>query len=306
MSPASLPEPHSLQQAVSLLRHQSFHVVLGECTRKLSAGSSRDFLSAPDQQRAHELDAMVADPKIDAIFGACGGYGSQRILPLLDYEAIAAHPKIFTGFSDLTALLVGIHRRTGLVTFHGPSACWYDAAKPAEENRIQKEQFLRDLQLLGSTEPWGEIRNPPEGMHLRTIREGRGRGPLLAGNLGILCYTIGTPFEPDWRGRILCFEDVYDDETQIDYYLTQMRQAGILAKLGGVVVGEVTLPTHKLDWRPPPLESVLVDQFGALPIPSMTGLHCGHGRYRVSLPIGPRAELDATSCELRIVEPALD
>lgn len=306
MSPASLPEPHSLQQAVSLLRHQGFRVVLGDCTRKLSPGSSQDFLAAPDQMRADELNQMFADPKIDAIFGACGGYGSQRILPLLDYDTIAANPKILTGFSDLTALLVGIHRRTGLVTFHGPTACWYSADKSAEENRIQKERFLHDLTLLASTDPWGEVRNPPEGMHLRTIREGRARGPLLVGNLGMLCYSIGTPYEPDWRERILCFEEVYDDESRIDNDLVQLRNAGILAQLGGIVVGEVIRPTHKLEWWTPALESVLVDQFGSLPIPSITGLHCGHGRHRVSLPIGPRAELDATACELRITEPALD
>ena len=172
---------------------------------------------------------MFADPAVNAIFAIRGGYGCGQLLDRVDYDLLRKNPKIFLGYSDITALHLGIQKRAGLVTFHGPVAL-------SGFSDYTQKHFR---QALFEKAPIGTVTNPPESnplrpVHtLRAIRPGKARGPLIGGNLTLIATTMGTPFEIETRGRILLLEDVGEEPYSIDRMLTQLRLAGKLESAAG-------------------------------------------------------------------------
>lgn len=303
VSPASFSEPFGLGQGVQYLRKKGYRVLLGECTRNLTR---RGMVSAPDEARAKELMDAFRDDRVDAIICARGGYGTMRILPLLDFDVVRDHPKIFMGYSDITTLHVNFHQKAGLVTFHGPGVESVGADEPdAEKGKPDPSRLEKALQLLSTSEPWGEVRNPPEGMLLRTIQPGKAGGLTIGGNLSMMTHTLGSPYEVDTRDRILFFEDVHISEYYVEYELTAFELAGKLAAAAGIVVGQFS-KFAKREEPTPSLEEILADHLGRVRAPSFTGLCIGHGKWNHPVPIGVRAKVDADKPSLTIAESALD
>jgi muramoyltetrapeptide carboxypeptidase len=223
------------------------------------------------------------------------------VLPYLDYKLIARNPKVLLGYSDITALLNAVHKRTGLVTFHGPVG-------GSNFEPYTLENFRR---VVMTPEPAGLLAAPPKKPtelvdrtnRVLRLTSGRATGPLIGGNLTMIATLMGTPFEPDTDGAIFFLEDVHEEPYRIDRMLTQLALGGKFDRAAGVVFGRcsdcgVKGPSFSL-------EEILRDRFGTLPIPAISGLSFGHIEQKLVLPIGARATIDADAGTLTINEAAV-
>lgn len=261
------------------------------------------YLAGRDEERAADLNAMYADQAVRAIFAVRGGWGSARILPHLDFDLIRANPKLLVGFSDITALHLALAARTDCPTIHGPNAgsAW---------GRLSWDSF-RGLAFEGATPtyrtpPGDEDRLAQRNGRIRTFRPGRATGPLLGGNLTVLSTLVGTPYLPDFEGVILFIEDIDEAEYRIDRMLTQLRLAGILRRVAGVIFGQCT----NCRAQGPALgnftlSEVLSQHLTPLGVPAFQGALIGHITDQFSIPVGVRAEMDAAAGTIRILEPAV-
>jgi muramoyltetrapeptide carboxypeptidase len=268
-------------------------------------GRREGYLGGTVEERVEDLHAMFADPEVKAVFCIRGGYGSAMLLDRLDYGLIRKNAKILLGYSDITALHLGIQRMAGLVTFHGPVVLSGLSDWTLEHLR----------RALFETKPLGRLSNPPEPRPIRprhpwrAVRAGKARGRLAGGNLTLISTTLGTPYEIETEGRILVLEDVGEEPYSIDRMLTHLRLAGKLRGIRGLVFGECA------SCRPrefqPGFEStfsvgeVVQNLLGGLDVPVLTGLVIGHTDDQLTLPLGVEAELDADAGALTILEPAL-
>ncbi|MBZ2177666.1 MAG: LD-carboxypeptidase [Acidobacteriota bacterium] len=292
-------DPDELRTAVRTIEHFGCKVKMGQFVkRKLG------YLGGTIEERAADVNAMFADPGVDAVFAIRGGYGSAQILPALNYDLIAKHPKIFIGYSDITAMHLAIHQKTGLVTFHGPVPL--SAFTEYTQKHYRKALF--------ESGPLGALTNPAEANPLRpnhtlrTVVGGRASGPLTGGCLTLLATTMGTPYEVDTRGRIFFIEDVGEEPYAMDRMLTQMRLAGKLEQAAGIVFGECSRCTPK-DYKPGfdnnlSLGEVVDEILGKLKIPVLAGLTIGHTADQLTLPMGVAATLDADAGTLTVTESA--
>ena len=274
------------------------------------------YLSAPDERRAAQLMAAFMDPEVDAVFPGTGGYGVTRMLRLLDFEQIAANPKVFIGFSDITALHLALNRHAGLVTFHAPNPQWglgsEEGMQPDAERvfwAMLEGEWGDDPGTgtgagTGNDSGGGAFVYPAVADHpARTVVPGRVRAPVIGGNLSLLAATMGTPWEVDTRGKILIMEDVREAPYRIDRFFAQLRDAGKFDEAAGIVVGQFT----KCD-PDDPKESFTVDQlidqyFRGLDKPVIANFPFGHVRGNLTVPFGVPVELDAHARTLRVPEP---
>jgi muramoyltetrapeptide carboxypeptidase len=233
------------------------------------------YLAGSDSHRAQFVNQLFADTSVDAIICARGGYGSMRILPLLDYELIQNNPKVFIGFSDITILLSVFLTRCNLVTFHGPVVT--SLADASEET---KRSLVSNL----TTDSNLEIK-PFSG---KTIIPGVASGEVCGGNLTMLCHLVGTPFVPDFVNKILFLEDRGEAPYRIDRMLVHMALAGCFKELSGIILGTFD--------ECGPIEEVteiIVEVFEKYSIPILAGLDAGHGPHNLTIPLGIEATLDA-------------
>jgi muramoyltetrapeptide carboxypeptidase len=255
--------------------------------------------------RLDDLHEMFADKSVDAIFAVRGGYGAGHLLDKLDYPLIGKNPKIFLGYSDITALHLAIHKNTGLVTFHGPVAI--------SSFTEYTQSFFR--KALFEKSPIGKLTNPPEENqlrpehHLRAVRGGKVTAPLTGGNLSLITQLMGTPFEIDTRGKILFIEDVEEQPYSIDRMLTNLRLAGKLDQAAGIIFGECA-DCGPREFQPSfaspySLGEVVNNIFSDLKIPVLYGLTIGHTKDQLTLPLGLMAMLDADQGTLEIKETAV-
>lgn len=261
--------------------------------------SSHYYLAGRDEDRAADLAEAFLDPGVDALFCARGGYGSGRILDLIDLDLVAAHPKILLGFSDTTALHLGLYARTGLVGFTG-------ALTDTDLSRSPVEPHLEHSlwRALTSTRPLGALVTEPE--KLEVLKPGRATGPLVPANLTLLCSLLGTPYLPDLTGALLLVEDVGEYPYRLDRMFNQLRLAGVLEKLGALILGQFRdcVDPDEMDTSPSPEEMVLELMTG-VSVPVLTGFPYGHFPRRTVLPIGVRAIVDTGLRTLDLLEPAL-
>ncbi|MEJ7713396.1 MAG: LD-carboxypeptidase [Pyrinomonadaceae bacterium] len=245
---------------------------------------------------------MFRDPDVRGVFCIRGGYGSAHLLDRVDYDLIRRNPKVFVGYSDITALHLAIHQHAGLVTFHGPIAL---AGFPE-----YTERHFR--QALFDTAAPGKLSNPPEGETLRPehtlrkIRGGTATGQIIGGNLTLITAALGTPYEIDTRGRILFLEEIDEEPYSIDRMLTQLRLAGKFRDAVGIVFGECE-DCGPRDFKPSmvwpyALGEVLDNLLGELRLPVLSGLTIGHTADQLTLPLGVRATLDADAGTLELHE----
>lgn len=284
----------AIARAVAETERMGFKVKLGE-----SAGQKYGYLSGTDEVRARDINSMFADDEVDAIVCLRGGYGAMRILDRLDYDMIAKHPKIFMGFSDITALHIALLKRCGLVTFHGPMAAANWADKPLDD--FSRESMYRALM---HAEPVGELANPPEYPR-QTVNPGQAEGPLVGGNLMLIASSLGTPWELDTKGRIIFIEEVGERTYCVDRMLTQLRLAGKFDDCAGVVFGDfadcpIEYPEFGLS-----LEEIIRDVVVPSGKPVFTGLRCGHCSPKLTLPFGVKCRMDADKCTLTVLESAV-
>ncbi len=233
------------------------------------------YLAGSDKHRVEYVNQLFADRSIDAIICARGGYGSMRILSMLDYDAIKNNPKIFVGFSDITILLSVLFTRCNLVTFHGPVVT--SLADASEETKLS---LLSNITSDNSL----EIKLPSG----RTIKSGVAAGDVCGGNLTMLCHLVGTPFAPDFENKILFLEDRGEAPYRIDRMLVHMALAGCFKGLSGIILGTFE--------ECGPIEDVIkiiVEVFEKYSIPILAGLDAGHGRHNLTIPLGIEATLDA-------------
>ena len=302
ITPASyVSDPDRLALAERTLRYFGLKPLFARNVRKRSG-----YLGGSVEERVSDLHDMFANPEVKGVFAVRGGYGSEQILDRIDYGLLRRNPKVFLGYSDITALHIAIHQRTGLVTFHGPVAV-------SGFSKYTREHFRR---ALFDPRPLGRLTNPPDSDELRpayvmrTIRGGSARGPLIGGNLTLISTTMGTPFEIDTRGKILFLEDVDEQPYSVDRMLTQLRLAGKLESAAGLIFGECS-GCRPREFRPSfestfSLGEVLDNILGGLKIPVLSGMTIGHTDDQLTLPLGVRAALDADRQELTIDQPATE
>ncbi|RLB30699.1 MAG: LD-carboxypeptidase, partial [Deltaproteobacteria bacterium] len=242
------------------------------------------YLAARDEQRLDDLHRMFADPGIAAVFCSRGGYGSFRILPEIRYEVMRRNPKIFVGYSDITALHAAVFKYAGLVTFHGPMVREFPVKSP--------ENFQALLSLLRGERP-DEFALTPGQVLVR----GKARGPLLGGNLTTLCHLVGTPYMPRLDGCLLIVEERGEAAYRVDRLLTHLWVSGRLDKLAGLAAGMF------LDCGPQEAVYEILESLGRrLGVPVVTGLPFGHGEENRALPLGVPAELDTYGGTLAITD----
>jgi muramoyltetrapeptide carboxypeptidase len=245
---------------------------------------------------------MFADPEVDVVQCLTAGFGSMQLLPHLDFEVVAEHPKAFCGYSDITALHLALRQRAGLATFYGPHL-WTMGAKDTSE--FTRGRLLEVLTGDGT----GPLPSDPDDPYVRPIRGGRASGPLAGGDLWLLLQTMGTPWEVELEGAILFFEEFDAPPWYVDGMLTQLGQAGKLAQVAGVAIGEL----EQCDWseqrpewpRTKSLEQVLEEHLEPLGVPVLYKLPVGHAKHLATLPLGVTATLDADARTLTIEQPAL-
>lgn len=225
-SPASPQRDQDrLTRSITELEGLGYRVIVGEsCTARYG-----NYLAGTDELRARELERMFANPTIDAIFCARGGYGSARLLDMIDWSIIANNPKIFVGFSDITALQMAMLQRTGLVTYSGalPSVDMADGF-----DQLSATSFWS---ALSDTAPHGIIEQP-EPLHI--INDGTANGMLVGGNLSVFVTLLGTSYLPEMSGSILLLEDIGEETYRIDRMLNQLRLSGVLDRVGGLIFGQ--------------------------------------------------------------------
>ena len=265
--------------------------------------SRHGYLAGTDEARARAINAMFADPEVRAIFAVRGGWGSARILPMLDFDRIRANPKLLVGFSDITALHLALAARTDCPTIHGPNAA-------SAWGRLSWDSF-RSLVFNAETPTWSipagmDDRLAPRG-GIRTFRPGRASGPLLGGNLTVLSALVGTPYLPSFEGAILFIEDTDEAQYRIDRMLTQLSLAGILGRVAGVVFGQCTdcVARNSSSIGGFTLSEVLAQHLAPLGVPAFQGALFGHVTDQFSIPVGVRAEIDAAAGTIRMLEPVV-
>jgi muramoyltetrapeptide carboxypeptidase len=292
ISPSSRPDPAFLEAGAAWLKGQGFQVILGQHVL-----DSRGYLAGRDADRAEDLQEMFLRDDVQAIWCAQGGYGSMRVLSLLDYSVIRANPKIFVGYSDITGFHAAFHREASLVTFHGPLVAHEIGRDFTDYTR------LHVLKTLMSTDVPVLIENESDSPPALTITSGVAEGPIVGGNLSLLANLMGTPYEPDFTGAIVFLEDVGEAPYRIDRMLTQMLLSGKLQKANGVIIGECAdcVPT-KPDAPSLLLEEVFTELIAPLQVPAFYGLPIGHGRHKAVIPMGVQARMDADSARLTILE----
>ncbi len=277
-APASPVSRAAWQAGVRVLEDWGFQVRCGpEILQPRAWGADTDRLLA---RRFMEI---WLDPEVKAIIGARGGYGSLKLLPYLDLKALKAHPKSLVGFSDLTNLLMHLHQRLKLVTFHGPTV-----AHLAEITEEARENFHRWLTAPGPQTITYE--------NLTILHPGMAEGPLTGGNLTTLCHLLGTPFAPRLRGYLLFLEDHNEALYRLDRMVHHLLLAGVLKGVRGVVLGAFT---HC--GSPEGVLEVMTAALTPLKVPVLAGLPVGHQPANHTLPLGAWARIDAQSASLRLL-----
>jgi muramoyltetrapeptide carboxypeptidase len=278
-------EPEKIREAIARLIAHGFKVKPGKHLRRRDG-----YLAGSDEERAEDFNALFADSEVKGIFALRGGYGSCRILPLLDYEAIRANPKPFIGYSDNTALHQAILLKAGLATFHGPNAM--EAFLPENEANCRRMLMGSD----GSRRPPGDgsemlfSREHESGALCKTVVPGRATGRLLGGNMTCLLRLIGTPYAPDFRGVILFLEDIGEKAYRVDGMFAHLRLAGILSQIGGLIFGHFDHTEAEERQR---IEACLQREAERIGVPSVSGAPIGHFPGQIIVPHGVQAELDA-------------
>ncbi len=279
IAPAGPVSETELQPGLAFLESFGFKVQIGP-----HVYHKQEYLAGDDEMRLADFHCMVEDPGVRAIICARGGYGTMRLLDGIDFDLIRNNPKIILGYSDITALLIAITKKTGLVTFHGPVV--KDIAKNNEEN------FQSALNLMKADRDitW------PLASH-EAINPGIARGKLIGGNLSMINYMVGTPYLPTLKGALLFLEEKGEAPYRIDRMLTHLRLGKHFDELAGIILGEFRDCGERIT-----IENLFKEVLSDYHFPIAGGLPVGHGTMNLAIPVGAEAVLDTESMTISLQE----
>ncbi|MBI3004745.1 MAG: LD-carboxypeptidase [Ignavibacteriales bacterium] len=282
VAPASTPSSgEKIEKGARYLERLGYRVKVGKYVHEVVG-----YLAGTDEQRAADLNEMIRDRQVKAVFALRGGYGTPRILSRVDFSALRKTPKIFVGYSDLTALQLAMFKKTGLVSFSGPmvSVEMWNSIDPYTE-----EHFWR---LITSTSKIGTLSNP-ETEPLQTLRAGKAAGRLLGGNFSLVASLMATPYLPILKKAILILEEVDEAPHRVDRMFAQLKNAGILKNVSGILLGKFTdcVPS---DASKPHLtiSQVLEDLSRQVQCPVLSNVQYGHIPKKLTIPLGLTARID--------------
>ncbi len=295
ISPASPVSAEVVEKGTVLWKERGYNVVVAP--HVLDTHPNNSYLAGLDEHRVSDINAFFERDDIDAIQCAGGGYGSMRLLSQIRWDVVRENPKVFIGYSDITSMHLAIARKAGFVTFHG--AMLGTMLKSNEETRSQFWRMLED------PAPFGVM--PTTQAEIKTLVPGTAEGKLAGGCLTLLAHSCGTPYAPDFRGKIVLIEDVGEPIYRVDRYLTQLKSAGLLEHVAGFVIGSITSwkKNEENPERNTP-ENLWRDFFAPLGKPTLYGFPFGHEKNPLMLPLGVQARLDATQGSLTLLEAATE
>lgn len=254
------------------------------------------YLAGEDKDRAADLNNFISNPKVKAIFMVRGGYGSHRILQMIDYLSLKRSPKVFVGYSDITAIQLAVFKKIGLVTFAGPMVA-PDFSKPMSGNA--EELFWR---LITSTKSVGGI-SKYQSESFRILHQAKAEGILLGGNLSVISSLVGTPFIPSFSNSILILEDIQEAPYRIDRMLHQLKLANKFKNLSGVVLGDFS--TCIAENNKPTFTVQEIFDFVFKKYPLISNTHFGHTKNAITVPFGIKCRMDTRKNELFFLESAV-
>jgi muramoyltetrapeptide carboxypeptidase len=287
-----------LEIAIDNLKALGFNVKVGA-----HALDRYGYLAGRDADRAADINALFADKDVQGICAVRGGWGAARTLPYLNFETIAKNPKVLFGYSDITALHMAIQAKTGLVTFHAPTgfSAWTELSASWFKRVVMEGELAPYV-----NEPDFRGRIVPMGFRTQTISPGKAEGRLVGGNLTVLAHLVGTPYMPDFTGRILFLEDIREGIYRIDRMLTHLKLAGLLTKIKGFIWGQCTdCEPDSSGYGSLTIEEVLDDHIKPLGVPTYRGAMIGHVDKQFTVPEGIMAEMDADAGTFRLLESAV-
>jgi muramoyltetrapeptide carboxypeptidase len=299
VAPGSYISEEELQDSIKNLSQLGFETAYSE---KILLQNG--YFAGTDKDRAEDLMKMFSDKSIKGIVCARGGYGCTRILPLLNYDLIRKNPKVLIGYSDVTALLYGIYKKTGLITFHGPVGI--STFNDYSVNNFNKVLINPERASIFKNSKSGDDDNI---YGVTTIVKGKKKGRLVGGNLSIIVSLIGTEYDIDYSGKIIFIEEVGEEPYRIDRMLTQMIQSGKFNNASGIMMGifrkcEVKEENASFS-KSFNLMEVLKERLGSLKIPVVYGMSFGHVKDKFTIPFGALAELDSDEQTFTLLEKAV-
>ncbi|WP_330619738.1 S66 peptidase family protein [Vallitalea pronyensis] len=289
IAPASPLDKRQVEQSKSALETLGFHVVMGK-----SCYQHHGYLAGRDQIRAKDVNDMFSHDDVKGIINLRGGYGTPRILSMLDYPFIKHHPKVFIGYSDITAIHIALHQLCGLVTFHGPMV---GVEILRGMDAFTKKSFFNQI----SGHHVDRIHNPKNDP-IKTLYGGTAEGPIIGGNLTLITSTLGTPYEIDTKGKILFMEEVGERPYKVDRLLTQLKHAGKLKDAQGILLGNFKNCEPQEKEMSHSLQEVFEELIKPLHKPTLYHLKAGHCRPNITLPFGVRVHMDAYSGIIKMME----
>ena len=300
-APSGLLDSVRMSLAKTRLEEKGFYIVHED-----SIYRRWGYLAGTDAQRASELMSYFKDKSVRAIFPGTGGYGSTRILSMLDYDIIKSNPKIFIGFSDITALHIAFNQLAKLITFHTPNPMYGLGSKKGLDPI--SELYFWSL-LMNSNDYTYEIPFDLYGdsLKVQTMVPGIASGKLVGGNLSLICSTMGSVYEAETRGSILFIEDVGEAPYRIDRYLSELKLAGKLDLVNGIIIGrfsrrETEAPDRSTDFK---MHQVFQQYFSIMKVPVIFNFPSGHGSKNVSLPLGCIVEINTDYETFKVLEPPI-
>jgi len=289
VNPAYWLEEDRIQRAVGVFEGLGYEIVLGKstCLRENQCAGT-------PWERADDIMAMFKDRSIDAIICARGGYGGNRVLPLLDYDIIRQNPKIFIGYSDITGFITSFAQKSGLISFHGPMLSTY-GKKTVQYNLDTFHKVLSghdDIRVMST-----------EACQARCLKPGVASGPLWGGNLTLVNERLGTQDQIDTAGSILLLEEIDEKLYAFDRMMLHLKRSGSLDHIKGLIIGEMLeMGDSKVPFGKT-TDEIVLDICGDLDIPIISNFPCGHGEYQATLPISHEVEIHADEKDCHIVIP---
>jgi muramoyltetrapeptide carboxypeptidase len=296
--PASPVSEEKIQKTISNLEGSGFKLKFGTHIR-----ANNGHLAGTDEERLADLHAMFADKTVDAVWCIRGGYGCTRLLPNIDYKLIKANPKIFIGYSDITALHQAIHQATGLVSFHGPVGA-SDFTDYTKSNVLMTLMEGKNTQVIL---PCNENQQKEDlAYRVQILREGVATGKLIGGNLSLMAALIGTKYQMDFKNKLVFIEDVGERPYSIDRMLTHLLQGSNLHQAAGIALGIFEDCQPKNEQYSMSLLDTLRDRLMPLNIPLIYGLSFGHISNQFTFPIGIEVRLDVGAKTMTFLESAVE
>lgn len=295
ISASSPTSPGVLPEAIKRVEALGFNVVVGDTCRE-----RHGYLAGSDKLRARDVNQMFRDPNIDGIFCIRGGYGAMKILPYLDYEMIKANPKVFAGYSDVTALHIAFHHKCDFVSYHTPMPST-EFVKP-EMDDYTWNYFINSVM---NTEASGYRLANPEGYRMTTLVSGEATGKLVGGNLTLVAASLGTPYEIDTKDKILFLEEIDEYERSIDRMLTHLKLAGKFDDVAGILLGDWTDCGPQNPERPEQslrLQTIFEEILVPTGKPILMDVACGHCLPTMSLPLGRTITFNTDRQIIEVIE----